>query len=251
MADQDVEHRLDRGAVVDIDLLEQDRVARRLGLRGDPIEGLRDAEVPEPRHDDPEDPGSATHEAPGRGARAVVGGGDRRLDERPGGRCHVGTTVQHAGHGLDRHAAGPGDLADGGPSGEWHHAPSCGPCLCAAGPVGTLAVDTGNVPGNDAGSTGDRHRDGGSPMARYSIGVDFGTAAGRAVLVDVADGTVVATALSEYRSGVIDEHLPAPDDAVRLGPDWALQDPDDYLRVLQEAVPAVLRSAGVDPADVI
>jgi L-ribulokinase len=88
-------------------------------------------------------------------------------------------------------------------------------------------------------------------MGTYSIGVDFGTAAGRAVLVDVRDGTVIATALSEYRHGVIDEHLPAPDDAVRLDPDWALQDPDDYLRVLQEAVPAVLRSAGVDGADVI
>jgi L-ribulokinase len=88
-------------------------------------------------------------------------------------------------------------------------------------------------------------------MGTFSIGVDFGTAAGRAVLVDVRDGTVVATALSEYRNGVIDEHLPAPDDAVRLGPDWALQDPDDYVRVLQEAVPAVLRAARIDPADVI
>ncbi len=88
-------------------------------------------------------------------------------------------------------------------------------------------------------------------MSRYAIGVDFGTGSGRAILVDVADGSQLATAVEPYRNGVIDEHLPAPDEAVVLPPDWALQDPDDYLRVLQTAVPEVVRAAGVDPADVI
>ena len=36
-----------------------------------------------------------------------------------------------------------------------------------------------------------------------------------------------------------------------LPPDWALQDPDDYLRVFQHTIPAVLRESGVDPAKVI
>jgi L-ribulokinase len=88
-------------------------------------------------------------------------------------------------------------------------------------------------------------------VSRYAIGVDFGTGSGRAVLVDVADGSQLATAVQPYRHGVIDAHLPAPDDGVVLPPDWALQDPDDYLLVLQTAVPAVVKAAGVDPADVI
>jgi L-ribulokinase len=71
------------------------------------------------------------------------------------------------------------------------------------------------------------------------------------VLVDVADGTVVASAVRPYDNGVIDQRLPLSDRTVELGPDWALQDPDDYLRVLQTTVPEVLRSSGVDPADVI
>jgi L-ribulokinase len=88
-------------------------------------------------------------------------------------------------------------------------------------------------------------------LSRYAIGVDFGTESGRAVLVDVADGTQLATAVYSYRNGVIDERLPLPDRDVPLPPDWALQDPEDYLRVFQETVPTVLRDSGVDPADVI
>lgn len=88
-------------------------------------------------------------------------------------------------------------------------------------------------------------------MTRYAIGVDFGSESGRAVLVDIADGTVIAWAVRPYDHGVIDERLPLADQTVELGPDWALQDPDDYLRVLQSTVPEVLRSSGVDPADVI
>ena len=87
--------------------------------------------------------------------------------------------------------------------------------------------------------------------SRYAIGVDFGTESGRAVLVDCEDGRELATVVYEYRNGVIDEHLPAPDDDVRLEPDWALQDPEDYVRTFQEAVPQLLAEAGVDPADVV
>jgi L-ribulokinase len=88
-------------------------------------------------------------------------------------------------------------------------------------------------------------------VSRYAIGVDFGTESGRAVLVDVADGRQVATSVSAYRHGVIDQRLPLPDRDVPLPPDWALQDPEDYLRVFKEAVPAVLAQARVDPADVV
>ncbi len=86
---------------------------------------------------------------------------------------------------------------------------------------------------------------------RYAVGVDFGTESGRAVLVDVADGRELATNVYAYENGVIDERLPAPHDDVLLEPEWALQDPDDYLRTLEHTVPAVLRAAGVDARDVI
>lgn len=88
-------------------------------------------------------------------------------------------------------------------------------------------------------------------MSRYALGIDFGTESGRALLVDCADGRELGTQVYAYRNGVIDERLPAPDDDVRLEHDWALQDPEDYLRTLQEAVPALLAETGVDPADVI
>ena len=85
----------------------------------------------------------------------------------------------------------------------------------------------------------------------YAIGVDFGTESGRAVLVDCADGTELGVAVYGYRNGVIDEHLPEPDADVRLEPDWALQDPEDYVRTFQESIPTLLAETGVDPTDVI
>src|SRR5206468_8394571 len=86
---------------------------------------------------------------------------------------------------------------------------------------------------------------------KYAIGVDFGTESGRAVLVDVSSGRELATAVYKYSHGVIDEALPVEGRPVRLETEWALQDPADYLRTFQRAVPAVLRQSGVDPADVI
>jgi len=83
----------------------------------------------------------------------------------------------------------------------------------------------------------------------YVIGIDFGTESGRAVLVDVTTGEEVATALHPYRHGVIDEVLPGTD--IRLPPDFALQHPGDYVDVLREAVPTVLREARVSPEEVI
>ena len=84
---------------------------------------------------------------------------------------------------------------------------------------------------------------------KYAIGVDFGTESGRAVLVDVTNGREVATSVHPYANGVIDEVL--PETGLRLEPDWALQDPNDYLEVFKRTIPAVLKESGVDPADVI
>jgi L-ribulokinase len=86
---------------------------------------------------------------------------------------------------------------------------------------------------------------------KYAIGVDFGTESGRALLVDVADGHEVSTSVYPYQHGVIDERLPLTGTEVMLEPDWALQDPEDYIRTFQNTIPAVLRQSGVSPADVI
>src|SRR3954471_1228361 len=86
-------------------------------------------------------------------------------------------------------------------------------------------------------------------MAKYSIGVDYGTQSGRAVLVEIGTGREVATSVKAYSHGVMDEFL--PDGMTRLEHDWALQHPADYMEVLASAIPAVLNEAGVNAEDVI
>ena len=83
----------------------------------------------------------------------------------------------------------------------------------------------------------------------YTIGVDFGPESGRALLVDTRDGREVASAVHDYANGVIDRSLPGSDRP--LPPDWALQDPQDYLDVLGNTIPAVLRESGVPAAEVV
>jgi L-ribulokinase len=82
----------------------------------------------------------------------------------------------------------------------------------------------------------------------YTIGVDFGTLSGRALLVDSRDGREVATAVFEYPHAVMDESLPS---GKRLPPEWALQHPEDYLDVFRQTIPAVLRESGVKAEDVV
>ncbi len=84
---------------------------------------------------------------------------------------------------------------------------------------------------------------------KYSIGVDFGSLSGRAVLVEVDSGKEVASSTFDYPHAVMYEYL--PDGETRLGVDWALQHPQDYLDVLSNTIPDVLRDSGVKPEDVI
>ena len=81
----------------------------------------------------------------------------------------------------------------------------------------------------------------------YTIGLDFGTLSGRAVLVDTRDGAEIAEAVFDYPHAVMDSQLPS---GRKLPPDWALQHPQDYIDTFAHTVPAVLRQSGVDPAAV-
>lgn len=83
----------------------------------------------------------------------------------------------------------------------------------------------------------------------YTVGVDFGTLSGRAVVVRLSDGEELGSAVYEYPDGVIDSRLPGTD--IGLPGDWALQNPADWIGVLRNAVPAAIVVSGVDPSDVI
>jgi L-ribulokinase len=97
----------------------------------------------------------------------------------------------------------------------------------------------------------DRERRPGRPVVSeraHCLGVDFGTESGRVLLLDARTGEELAVSLVPYPSAVIDSELPGTGE--RLPADWALQDPQDWVGVLEKGVPEVLESAGVDGATV-
>ena len=84
---------------------------------------------------------------------------------------------------------------------------------------------------------------------KYVIGVDYGTLSGRALIVRASDGHEMGSAVFEYPNAVMDRVLNSS--GATLGPDWALQDAQDYVEVLKHAVPEALRISGINPADVV
>ncbi len=77
---------------------------------------------------------------------------------------------------------------------------------------------------------------------RYVIGLDYGTESARGVLLDLDSGEMRALHREIYRHGVMSKRLP---DGTALPPDWALQDPDDYLL----AAEAILRRLAAAAAE--
>jgi len=86
-------------------------------------------------------------------------------------------------------------------------------------------------------------------MNKYVIGLDFGTLDGRAVLVNVKTGEEIITATYRYPDGVIEDKLPNTD--IKLPPDYALQNPEDYLGVLRYTIPEILKISAVSPENII
>ena len=85
-------------------------------------------------------------------------------------------------------------------------------------------------------------------MAKYAIGIDYGTLSARALVCEIGTGREAGEAVYEYRHAVMDEQLP---DGTELKPDWALEHPDDYLEALYTCVPQAVKNAGVQKEDII
>lgn len=82
----------------------------------------------------------------------------------------------------------------------------------------------------------------------FTIGVDFGTLAVRALVVEVDTGRELASAARNYPHAVMTDVLP---DETPLPPDWALQHPLDYLDCLRTVVHEALELSGVSTQEVI
>lgn len=85
-------------------------------------------------------------------------------------------------------------------------------------------------------------------MSKYSIGIDFGSLSVRTVLVDVNNGTEIATSVFEYPHAIMSEKLP---NGKQLPADWCLQHPQDYLDGLEYTVKTAVVSSGIDANQII
>jgi len=80
-----------------------------------------------------------------------------------------------------------------------------------------------------------------------ALGLDFGTLSVRAILVNTRTGDELATSSEPYAHGVIDAKLAGK----KLPPEFALQDPRDYLDAVTRAVRNAMKAARLKPAQVV
>ena len=85
-------------------------------------------------------------------------------------------------------------------------------------------------------------------MSKYSIGVDYGSESARALLLNISTGEEVTSAMMTYPHIVMSEELPC---GKKLEPFWALQHPRDYIEVLENIIPKVIKESSVNPKDII
>lgn len=82
---------------------------------------------------------------------------------------------------------------------------------------------------------------------RYVIGIDFGTLSGRAILVEAETGRILGQKEYRYTHGV----MSSLSGKEKLGHGWAIQDPADYLQVLEETIPLLLQETHVPGSEVV
>ena len=84
-------------------------------------------------------------------------------------------------------------------------------------------------------------------MAKYSIGIDFGTLSARALAADVEDGAIIGNAkIFEYPHGVMTELCGSA-----LPDGYALQHPKDYIDALDALIPSLIQENSINPDDVV
>ncbi|MBX5319428.1 ribulokinase [Staphylococcus caprae] len=81
----------------------------------------------------------------------------------------------------------------------------------------------------------------------YSIGIDYGTASGRVILVDTSNGEMISSYEETYEHGTIAETL----NGEAIPRNYFLQNADDYLHVLENGVKHVLEESKVNKNDVL
>ena len=84
-------------------------------------------------------------------------------------------------------------------------------------------------------------------MAKYSIGIDYGTLSARALLLDLHSGKEVAVSEFVYPHSILKSEF---FDNVTLESGMSLQHPQDYLDGLRFTFHDLLERTGVDPADI-
>lgn len=85
-------------------------------------------------------------------------------------------------------------------------------------------------------------------MAKYALGVDYGSLSARAVLIDIKTGEITGTAVYEYPHKIYDYEFV---DGTILPPGYALQDPMDYYNCFVNAVKDAVCLSGVNTEDII
>ncbi len=85
-------------------------------------------------------------------------------------------------------------------------------------------------------------------MKRYTIGLDYGSLSGRALLVDVETGEEVCESVMEYPHAILSETLP---DGTPLPKESAVQHPRDYLDILSFVLRDVMKKAGIASEQVV
>lgn len=81
----------------------------------------------------------------------------------------------------------------------------------------------------------------------YSIGIDYGTGSGRVFLVQTNTGKIVSQYIKPYTHGTIDQELCGE----KLPHGFSLQNGNDYLEVLEEGIPYVLKESNIDSNAVV
>lgn len=85
-------------------------------------------------------------------------------------------------------------------------------------------------------------------MSKYSIGIDLGTKSIRSLLVDIKDGKEIASAVSYYKHGIMDEsHF----DNNATTKEAALQDGLDYKESLFLSLEELLNKTDIDRKDIV